>query len=78
MTDEARREAEFFITFVSGSKSLAPFTNRTFHLSRPPGFRRAFDAVEGMEDLAAFSVREVKRAAAEERKIDEYSSAEEQ
>ena len=29
---------------------------------------------KGMEDLAAFSVREVKRAAAEER--DEYSSAE--
>ena len=30
-----------------------------------------------MEDLAAFSVREVKRATAEERKRDEYSSAEE-
>ena len=29
---------------------------------------------KGIEDLAAFSVREVKRAAAEER--DEYSSAE--
>ena len=29
---------------------------------------------KGMEDLAAFSVREVKRAAAEER--EEYSSAE--
>ena len=31
-----------------------------------------------MEDLAAFSVREVKRAAAEERERDEYFSAEEQ
>ena len=31
---------------------------------------------KGMEDLAAFSAREVKRAAADERKRDEYSSAE--
>ena len=31
---------------------------------------------KGMEDLAAFKVREVKRAAAEERERDEYSSAE--
>ena len=31
---------------------------------------------KGMEDLAAFSVREVKRAAAEERARSEYSSAE--
>ena len=30
-----------------------------------------------MEDLAAFSAREVKSAAAEEREKDEYSSAEE-
>ena len=35
-----------FITSVIGSESLASFTNRTFHLSRPPGFRRAFDAAE--------------------------------
>ena len=33
---------------------------------------------KGMEDLAAFSAREVKRALAEERERDEYSSAEEQ
>ena len=32
----------------------------------------------GMEDLAVFSAREVKRAAAEERERDEYSSAERQ
>ena len=31
---------------------------------------------KGMEDLAAFSVREVKRAAAEEKERDQYSSAE--
>ena len=31
---------------------------------------------KGMEDLAAFRVKEVKRAAAEERERDEYSSAE--
>ena len=33
---------------------------------------------EGIEDLAPFSARELKRVAAEERKRDEYSSAEEQ
>ena len=33
---------------------------------------------KGMEDVAAFSAREVKRAAAEERERDEYSFAEEQ
>ena len=32
------------MTSVSGSKNLVSFTNRLFHLSRPPGFRRAFDA----------------------------------
>ena len=31
---------------------------------------------KGKEDLAAFKVREVKRAAAEERERDEYSSVE--
>ena len=61
---------------MSGSESLVSFTNRFFHLSRLPGFRKAFDASKGMEDLAAFSAREVKRAAAEERERDEYSSAE--
>ena len=38
----------------------------------------AFDKTEKMEDLAAFSAREVKRVAPEERERDEYSSAEEQ
>ena len=56
-----------FITSVSDSKSLASFTNRFFHLSRPPGFRGGrLMRPKGMEDLAAFSAREVKRAAAEE------------
>ena len=31
---------------MSGSKSLGSFTNRFFHLSRPPGFRTAIDAAE--------------------------------
>ena len=35
-----------FITSMSGSESLESFTNRTFHFSRPPGFRLAFDAAE--------------------------------
>ena len=33
---------------------------------------------KGIKDLAAFSAREVKKAAAEEREKDEYSSAEKQ
>ena len=36
----------------------------------------AFDAAKRNEKLAAFSAREVKRAAAEKREKDEYSSAE--
>ena len=31
---------------LSGSESLTSFTSRFLHLSRPPGFRRAFDASE--------------------------------
>ena len=38
-----------FITSVSGSKSPASFTNRFFHLSRPPDFRMVFDAAERNE-----------------------------
>ena len=34
--------------------------------------------LKGMEDLAAFSARKVKKVAAEERERDKYSSAEEQ
>ena len=35
-----------FITSVSGSESLAFFTNCFFDFSGPPGFRMAFDAAE--------------------------------
>ena len=66
-----------FITSVRGSESLtfsliASSTSANhkaldWHLMRP----------KGMKDLAAISVREVKRAAAEERERDEHSSAEE-
>ena len=35
-----------FIISVSGSESLASFTNRFFHFSGPPGFRMVFDAAE--------------------------------
>ena len=40
-----------FITSVSGSESLACFTNRTLHFSKPPGFRMAFDAAERNESF---------------------------
>ena len=60
-----------FITSVSSSKSLASFTSVDHQalgwcLMQP----------KGIEDLAAFSVREVKRVAAEEREIEEYTSTE--
>ena len=35
-----------FITSVSGSESLASFTNRIFFFSGPPGLRMAFDVAE--------------------------------
>ena len=81
MTDEARREAEMSAwqsssLLLAGSKSLSSFTNRFFHFSGPSGFRLVFDRPKRMEDLAAFSAREVKRAAAEQREKDKYSSAE--
>ena len=64
-----------FITSVSGSESLASFTNCTFHLKRPPGLGERLMPPKRMEDLAAFSAREVKRAAAKEKERDENSSA---
>ena len=33
-------------SFVASANCVASFTNRTFHLSRPPGFRMAFDTAE--------------------------------
>ena len=41
-----------FITSMSSSHSLASFINRSFHSSRPPGFRMAFDAAERNEKLS--------------------------
>ena len=77
MTDESvsgngEASLTMFITRMSGDENLTSFTNRFFHFSGTPGFRLAFDT-KGMENLAAFSVREAKRVA-EER--DEYFSAE--
>ena len=72
MTDEARA---IFITSVSSSKSLLSLT--AFSISadhQALGWRLM--QLKGMEDLAAFSTREVKKAAAEEREKDKYSSAE--
>ena len=67
-----------FIASVSCTESLTSFTNHFFHFSGPPGFRMAFVTAKRMEDLVAFSVREVNRAAAEKRERDKHSFAEEQ
>ena len=55
-------------TSVSGIKSLTSFVYRFFHFRIPPDLTLAFDAAKEMENLAAFTGREVKRAATEERK----------
>ena len=65
-----------FIISVSDGESLTSFTSCFFHFSRPPGFRLALMRRKVMENLVAFSVKEVKRAAAEKRERDEYFSAE--
>ena len=64
-----------FITSVSGSESLTSFTNRFIHFTTPDHQALGGRLIrpKGMEDLASFSVRKVKRVAAEER--NEYSSA---
>ena len=46
MTDEAYREVENFITFISGGKNLTSFTKLFFHFRRPPELRFVFDAAE--------------------------------
>ena len=67
-----------FITSMSSSKSLTSFACRFFHFRKPPGLRLTWP--KGMENLAAFSARKVKRASVRERDIErkKYSSAEEQ
>ena len=57
-----------FITSVSGSKSLASFTNRTFISADHHAVGWRLMRPKGVEDLAAFSAKEVKKAAAEEKK----------
>ena len=81
MTDEACREAEMpsrrsppptraaakaLRLSLTASPTSADHQASGGRLMRP----------KGMEDLAAFSAREVKRAAAEEKERDKYSSAE--
>ena len=80
--DERRRTSRsgdvslaIFITSVSGRESLASFTNRIFHFSDHQALGWRLMRPKGTKDLAAFSAREVKRVAAEERERDEYSSA---
>ena len=69
-----------FITSMSSSKSLTSFACRFFHFRKPPGLRLTLTWPKGMENLAAFSARKVKRASVRERDVErkEYSSAEEQ
>ena len=78
MTERGDISLSIFITSMSGNKSLTSFAYGFFHFRRPPGLKLAFDAAKGMNDLAAFSARELKRAAAEEREWDECFSAEDQ
>ena len=61
---------------MSGSESLTSFTNASSTSADHQALGGRLMRPEGMEDLAAFKVREIKRAAAEERERDEYSSAE--
>ena len=67
-----------FIASVSGSKALTTFTRLSLTASSTSADHQTLGwrlmRPKGMESLDAFSMREVKRAAAEER--DEYSSAE--
>ena len=63
------------ITSVSGSQSLASFPYSFFHFGTAPGLRLALDAAERRENVVAFSDKKIKRAAAEVREREEYSSA---
>ena len=58
--------SESFTFLLTVSSTLADHQALGWRVMRP----------KRMEDLAAFSVREIKKAAAEERERDEYSSAE--
>ena len=51
---------------MNGSESLASFTNRTFYFSRPPGFRRAFDAAERNERFGRIQRQRGKKSSSRE------------
>ena len=79
MTDEPLREAEMKAWRSSSLLSAAAKALRfsliaSFSLSDYQALVWRLMRPKEMEDLATFSAREVKRAAAEERKRDEYSS----
>ena len=57
-----------FIIFMSGNKGIAFFAYCFFHFRRPPDVRLAFEAGERNKKFGRINAREVKRAAAEERK----------
>ena len=80
MTDEARREAEMhawrFSSFLGAAAKALRLSLTTISASADhQALGSRLMRPNGMEDLAAFSTRKVKRAAAEKRKRDEYSSA---
>ena len=51
-----------FIASVSGSESIASFTNRIFHLCEPPGFRLAFDVAERNERFGRIQCQRSKKS----------------
>ena len=53
---------------MSGSKNLVSFTNRTFHLSRPPGFRMAFDAAERNKRLGRIQCQRGEESSSREKR----------
>ena len=67
-----------FVTSMNGCQALRFSLIVSSTSAKPPGFRMAFDAAEKKGRFGRFRVREVKKAAAEERERDEYPSAEEQ
>ena len=63
-----------FTTSMNGSNSFWYLFYRILLFRRQPGLRLAFDVGKRNQSVIAFSAREVKRPAAEER--EEYTSAE--
>ena len=65
-----------FITSMSSSKSLVFALTASSNSADHQALGGRLMRPKGMEDLAAFSVSKLKRAAAEEREQDEYSFVE--